>query len=94
MNCGTLLLESGIPINNVSELLGHASSVVTAMGYSHTTNAGMERVTSATAADDVGVSNLQTLMRHQNIATTQKHYIRSEARKLWQSLREKRTDSA
>jgi integrase len=45
----TLLLESGIPINNVSELLGHASSVVTAMVYSHTTSAGMERVATATA---------------------------------------------
>jgi len=45
----TLLLDSGIPIKNVSELLGHASSVVTAMVYSHVTKAGMERVASATA---------------------------------------------
>ena len=45
----TLLLESRIPINNVSELLGHASSVVTAMVYSYTTSAGMERVATATA---------------------------------------------
>ena len=44
----TLLFESGIPINNVSELLGHASSVVTAMIYAHATRTGMERVTAAT----------------------------------------------
>ncbi len=45
----TLLLERGIPINNVSELLGHASSVVTAKIYAHATKAGMKRVTAATA---------------------------------------------
>ena len=45
----TLLLESGIPINNVSELLGHASSVVTSRIYAHATKTGMARVTAATA---------------------------------------------
>ncbi|MEO2033088.1 MAG: tyrosine-type recombinase/integrase [Planctomycetaceae bacterium] len=45
----TLLLESGIPIHNVSELLGHASSVVTSMIYAHATKTGMERVTATTA---------------------------------------------
>ena len=45
----TLLLESGIPINNVSELLGHASSVVTATIYAHATKTGMDRVTAATS---------------------------------------------
>ena len=45
----TLLLESGIPINNVSELLGHASSVVTSKIYAHATRTGMARVTAATA---------------------------------------------
>ena len=45
----TLLLESGIPINNVSELLGHASSVVTSKIYAHATKTGMARVTAATA---------------------------------------------
>ena len=44
----TLLLDSDIPINNVSELPRNASSVVTAMVYSHVTKAGMERVASAT----------------------------------------------
>ena len=46
----TLLLESGIPINNVSELLGHASSVVTSRIYAHATKTGMARVTAATAS--------------------------------------------
>ena len=46
----TLLLESGIPINNVSELLGHASSVVTSKIYAHATRTGMARVTAATAS--------------------------------------------
>lgn len=46
----TLLLESGIPINNVSELLGHASSVVTSKIYAHATRAGMAKVTAATAS--------------------------------------------
>jgi len=46
----TLLLESGIPINNVAELLGHASSVVTSRIYAHATRAGMARVTAATAS--------------------------------------------
>lgn len=45
----TLLLESGIPVNNVSELLGHASSVVTSTIYAHATKTGMARVTAATA---------------------------------------------
>jgi integrase len=45
----TLLLESGIPINNVSELLGHASSVVTSRIYAHATKTGMARVRAATA---------------------------------------------
>jgi integrase len=45
----TLLLESGIPINNVSELLGHASSVVTSRIYAHATKTGMAKVTAATA---------------------------------------------
>ena len=45
----TLLLESGIPINNVAELLGHASSVVTATIYAHATKTGMDRVTAATS---------------------------------------------
>ncbi len=43
------------------------------------------------AQTDIGVSHLQDLMRHKNIATTKKHYIRSEALKLSQSLRAKRT---
>lgn len=46
----TLLLESGIPINNVSELLGHASSVVTSKIYAHATRTGMAKVTAATAS--------------------------------------------
>ncbi|MCA9016046.1 MAG: site-specific integrase, partial [Planctomycetaceae bacterium] len=46
----TLLLESGVPINNVSDLLGHASSVVTATIYAHATKTGMEKV-AAMAAD-------------------------------------------
>lgn len=46
----TLLLESGIPINNVSELLGHASSVVTSKIYAHATRAGMAKVSAATAS--------------------------------------------
>lgn len=46
----TLLLESGIPINNVSELLGHASSVVTSKIYAHATRSGMGKVTAATAS--------------------------------------------
>jgi integrase len=37
------------PINNVSELLGHASSVVTSRIYAHATKTGMARVTAATA---------------------------------------------
>jgi site-specific recombinase XerD len=45
----TLLLESGISIHNVSELLGHASSVETSRIYAHATKAGMARVTAATA---------------------------------------------
>jgi len=46
----TLLLESGIPVTNVSELLGHASSVVTSTIYAHATKTGMARVTAATAS--------------------------------------------
>lgn len=46
----TLLLESGIPIHNVSELLGHASSVITSSIYAHATKTGMSRVTAATAS--------------------------------------------
>ena len=46
----TLLLESGTPINNVSELLGHASSVVTSKIYAHATRAGMAKVAAATAS--------------------------------------------
>jgi integrase len=45
------------------------------------------------ASDNVGESNLQDLMRHKSIATTKKHYIRSDALKLSQSLRQKRTHS-
>jgi integrase len=40
----TMLLESGVPIGNVAKQLGHSSSVVTAMVYSHVTEAGMDRV--------------------------------------------------
>ena len=43
----TLLLEADIPITNVSELLGHSSSVVTANIYSHVTNAQIRRVAAA-----------------------------------------------
>ena len=46
----TLLLESGIPVNNVSELLGHASSVVTSSIYAHATKTGMARVMAATSS--------------------------------------------
>jgi len=42
-------------------------------------------------SDNIGVSNLQDLMRHESIATTKKHYIRSDALKPSQALREKRT---
>lgn len=45
------------------------------------------------ASDNIGESNLQDLMRHKSIATTKKHYIRSDALKLSQSLRQKRTHS-
>ncbi|MDG2130133.1 MAG: tyrosine-type recombinase/integrase, partial [Fuerstiella sp.] len=45
----TLLLERDIPINNVTELLGHASTLVTSKIYAHATKAGMKRVTAATA---------------------------------------------
>jgi len=55
----TLLLESGIPINNVSELLGHASSVVTSRIYAHATKTGMAKVTAATA-------NLFQPIEHEN----------------------------
>ena len=43
-SAATMLLESGVPIGNVSKQLGHASSVVTAMVYSHVTDEGMDRV--------------------------------------------------
>jgi integrase len=46
-SAATMMLESGIPIGNVSKQLGHASSVVTAMVYSHVTDAGMDRVADA-----------------------------------------------
>jgi len=46
-SAATMLLESGIPIANVSRQLGHASPVITAMVYSHVTNDGMHRVAKA-----------------------------------------------
>jgi integrase len=46
-SAATMMLESGVPIGNVSKQLGHASSVVTAMVYSHVTDAGMDRVADA-----------------------------------------------
>ncbi len=48
-SAATMLLESGIPIGNVSRQLGHANSTVTAMVYSHVTDAGMDRVADAMA---------------------------------------------
>ena len=46
----TLLFESGNLINNVSELLGHASSVVTSKIYAHATKTGMAKMSAATAS--------------------------------------------
>jgi integrase len=46
-SAATMLLESGVPITNVSKLLGHASPVITAMIYSHVTDGGMQQVAKA-----------------------------------------------
>lgn len=46
-SAATMLLENGVPLANVSKQLGHANSVVTAMVYSHVTEAGMNRVAEA-----------------------------------------------
>jgi len=49
-SAATMLLESGIPITNVSRQLGHASPVITALVYSHVTDNGMQRVAKAMEA--------------------------------------------
>lgn len=38
-SCATLLLESGVPMKVVQEVLGHSSMILTADTYSHVTPA-------------------------------------------------------
>jgi integrase len=49
-SAATMLLESGVPLTNVSKQLGHASPIVTATVYSHVTDNGMQRVAKAMEA--------------------------------------------
>jgi integrase len=49
-SCATMLLESGVPMRVVQEILGHASMVLTADTYSHVTPAFKRQAADALAA--------------------------------------------
>lgn len=49
-SCATMLLESGVPMRVVQEVLGHASMVLTADTYSHVTPAFKRQAADALAA--------------------------------------------
>ncbi len=48
-SCATMLLESGVPMRVVQEMLGHASTVLTADTYSHVTPAFKRQAADALA---------------------------------------------
>ncbi len=49
-SCATMLLESGVPMRVVQEVLGHASMVLTADTYSHVSPAFKRQAADALAA--------------------------------------------
>jgi integrase len=49
-SCATMLLEAGVEMKRVQELLGHASMILTADTYSHVTPAFKRQAADALAA--------------------------------------------